>query len=135
MTTPELPSIEETVTERVGGFALVWRELEKNRVAVWGLRAIALLVVLAVTAPLLSSNQPFVYRDASGLSSPWVRSLFDRLIFENAVDVLFNLLLVLAAPFAITYLVVKKRINFIHSFESFVARKNFHAFFCHCNGF
>ena len=109
MTTPELPSIEETVTERVGGFALVWRELEKNRVAVWGLRAIALLVVLAVAAPLLSSNQPFVYRDASGLSSPWVRSLFDRLVFENAVDMLFNLLLVLAAPFAITVVVVKKR--------------------------
>jgi peptide/nickel transport system permease protein len=109
MTTPELPSIEETVTERVGGFALVWRELEKNRVAVWGLRAIALLVVLAVFAPLLSSNQPFVYRDASGLSSPWARSLFDRLVFENAVDMLFNLLLVLAAPFAITYFVVKKR--------------------------
>ncbi len=109
MTTPELPSIEETVTERVGGFALVLRELEKNRVAIWGLRAIALLIVLAVAAPLLSSNQPFVYRDASGLSSPWLRSLFDRLVFENSVDVLFNLLLVFALPFAIAYFVVKKR--------------------------
>lgn len=111
MTTPELPSIEETVTERVGGFALVWRELEKNRVAVWGLRAITLLVVLAVAAPLLSSNQPFVYRDASGLSSPWLRSLFDRLVFENSVDVLFNLLLVLALPFTVAYFAVKKRVG------------------------
>ncbi|HVR18267.1 MAG TPA: hypothetical protein VMS65_01180, partial [Polyangiaceae bacterium] len=66
MTTPELPSIEETVTERVGGFELVFRELAKNRVAAWGLRAIVLLVLVAVAAPLISSNQPFVYRAASG---------------------------------------------------------------------
>src|SRR5262245_35741561 len=111
MTTPELPSIEETVAERVGGFALVWRELEKNRVAVWGLRAIALLIVLAVAAPLLSSNQPFVYRDASGLSSPWARSLFDRLVFENSIDLLFNLLLVLVLPFAVAWLVAKRRLG------------------------
>ena len=111
MTTPELPSIEETVTERVGGFALVWRELEKNRVAVWGIRAIALLVVLAIGAPLLSSNQPFVYGDASGLSSPWLGSLFDRLVYENSVDVLFNLLLVLALPFSAAWIVAKRRLG------------------------
>jgi peptide/nickel transport system permease protein len=108
MTTPELPTIEETVTERVGGFELVARELARNRIAAWGLRAIALLVVLAVAAPLISSNQPFVYRNAHGWSSPWLRSLFDRLLFENAVDVFFNLLLVLAVPFAATYVVVKR---------------------------
>jgi peptide/nickel transport system permease protein len=111
MTTPELPTIEETVTERVGGFELVARELARNRIAAWGLRAIALLVVLAVAAPLISSNQPFVYRDAQGWSSPWLRSLFDRLLFENAVDVFFNLLLVLAAPFAAAFVVAKRRLG------------------------
>ena len=109
MTIPELPGIEETVTERVGGWALVRRELEKNRVAVWGLRAIALLVVLAIGAPLLSSNQPFLYRDARGLSSPWLYSLFDRLVYENSVDVFFNLLLVCAGPFAVAYFIAKRR--------------------------
>jgi peptide/nickel transport system permease protein len=111
MTTPELPGIEETVTERVGGWALVRRELEKNRVAVWGMRAIALLVALAITAPLLSSNQPFLYRDASGLSSPWLYSLFDRLVYENSVDVFFNLLLVVAGPFAAAYFAAKRRLG------------------------
>jgi peptide/nickel transport system permease protein len=111
MTVPELPGVDEAATERIGGFALVLRELEKNRVAVWGLRAIALLVVLAVTAPVLSSNQPFVWRDATGISSPWLRSLFDRLVFENAVDVMFNLLLVLAVPFAVAYFVTKRRLG------------------------
>ena len=111
MTTPELPSLEETVTERVGGFELVVRELRKNRVAAFGLRAIAFLVVLAVSAPLISSNQPFVYRDATGLSSPWLRSLFDRLLYENAVDLFFNLLLVLAGPAAIGVMVAKRRLG------------------------
>jgi peptide/nickel transport system permease protein len=109
MTTPELPAIEETVTERIGGFELVLRELERNRIATWGLRAIVLLVVLAVAAPLVSSNQPFVYRDASGVSSPWLRSLFDRLVYENSVDIFFNLALVLAAPFALVLAVEKRR--------------------------
>jgi len=111
MTVPELPPVEEAATERIGGFALALRELQKNRVAVWGMRAIALLVGLAITAPLLSSNQPFVYRDAHGLSSPWLRSLFDRLVYENAVDVFFNLLLVLAAPFAFAFVVAKRRLG------------------------
>jgi peptide/nickel transport system permease protein len=111
MTVPELPPVEEAATERIGGFALALRELEKNRVAVWGMRAIALLVVLAVTAPVISSNQPFVWRDATSLSSPWLHSLFDRLVYENAVDVLFNLLLVLAAPFAVAYIVTKRRLG------------------------
>jgi peptide/nickel transport system permease protein len=111
MTIPELPGIEEAVTERVGGWVLVRRELEKNRVAVWGLRAIALLVVLAITAPLLSSNQPFLYRDARGLSSPWLVSLFDRLVYENSVDVFFNVLLVVAGPFVVTYFVAKRRLG------------------------
>lgn len=111
MTTPDLPSLEETVTERVGGFELVVRELRKNRVAAFGVRAIALLVVLAVSAPLISSNQPFVYRDATGFSSPWLHSLFDRLLYENAVDLFFNLLLVLTGPTAIGVMVAKRRLG------------------------
>jgi peptide/nickel transport system permease protein len=111
MTTPAMPAIEEAVTERVGGFELVWRELRKNRVAVWGIRAISALVALAVAAPVLSSNQPFVYRDASGLSSPWLHALFDRLVYQNSVDIFFNLLLALAAPFAIAAFIAKRRLG------------------------
>ena len=92
MMTPEMPPVAENVVERAGALELALRELSKNRIAVFGLRAIVLLVVVAVAAPLLSSNQPFVYRDASGWSSPWLFSLFDRLVYENAVDVFFNLL-------------------------------------------
>ena len=36
-----------------------------------------------------------------GLSFPWLSSLFNRLLFENAVDLLFNLLLVSAPLLAL----------------------------------
>jgi peptide/nickel transport system permease protein len=110
MTTPELPPatpqnatkaspVAAAEDERSVGFVtLAARELRKNRLAVLGLWAILGLFVLAVFAPVLAQNQPFLYRDASGWSSPWIVSLFDRLVFENAVDIFFNLLLVLS-PF------------------------------------
>jgi len=85
-------------TARTSYFALVWKELKKDRLAVFGLWSVATLVAIAVAAPLFVSNQPFLLRDAGGWWSPWLRGLFDRLVFESAVDIFFNLLLVLA-PF------------------------------------
>jgi peptide/nickel transport system permease protein len=113
MTTPELPPAATSTAPRsaappstapyersAGFFTLAARELQKNRLAVLGLWAILALFLLAVFAPVLAQNQPFLYRGPSGWSSPWLVSLFDRLVFENAVDVFFNLLLVLS-PFAV----------------------------------
>jgi len=94
---------------RISYFTLVWRELKKDRVAVVGLWAVLGLVVLAVGAPLLSQDQPFLYCDAGGCSSPWLRGLFDRLVFESSVDIFYNLLLVLAPPYALALAVLKKR--------------------------
>lgn len=94
---------------RVSYFTLVARDLKKKRLAVVGLWSILALFALAVYAPLVSLNQPFVLRDTAGWSSPWVRALFDRLQFENAVDVFFNLLLVASPLYAALYAVVKRR--------------------------
>jgi peptide/nickel transport system permease protein len=90
----ELPA----AAARTSYFSLVWKELAKDRLAMFGLWAVVGLVAVAVGAPLLVSNQPFLLRDASGWWSPWLRGLFDRLVFESSVDIFFNLLLVLA-PF------------------------------------
>jgi len=81
---------------RTSYLSLVVRELKKDRLAMLGLKAVVGLVALAVGAPLIASNQPFVLHEASGWWSPWFRGLFDRLVFESSVDVFFNLLLVLA---------------------------------------
>jgi peptide/nickel transport system permease protein len=99
----------ERPVERVQYWSIVWAQLAKNRVAVAGMRAVALFVVLAVAAPLLTLDQPFVWRDAEGFRFPWFTALFNRLLFENAVDVFFNLLLVTAPLHIGLYLLVRRR--------------------------
>lgn len=74
--------------------ALVWARLRRNGIAMFGLRCVSALVALAIAAPVLSLNQPFFWRADTGVMFPWFRALFNRLVFESAVDVFFNLLLV-----------------------------------------
>lgn len=108
--TPEIapvPSAEPV--ERASHWALVWEELGKNRIAMAGLVAIAVLFVLAVYTPLLSLNQPFVWDAGGGRSYPFFSSLFNRLLFENAVDVFFNLLMVLSPLYAGVYYWSRRR--------------------------
>jgi peptide/nickel transport system permease protein len=76
----------------------VLARLGRNRVAVLGLYAILGLVALATLAPALALNQPFYWNAGDGPEFPWFASLFNRLLFENGVDVFFNALLV-SAPF------------------------------------
>jgi peptide/nickel transport system permease protein len=76
--------------------ASVLRRLSRNRIAVFGIYAVLWLVVAATLAPVFASNQPFYWDAGQGLEFPWFASLFNRLFFENAVDVFFNLLLVTA---------------------------------------
>lgn len=94
---PTPATAAEPPPQAVSYAASVWRRMARNRVAVFGLYCVTLLVLLAVFAPALALNQPFVWDAGEGLSFPWLRSLFNRLFFENAVDVFFNLLL-LATP-------------------------------------
>jgi peptide/nickel transport system permease protein len=98
----------ETPEERTSYFSLVWGELKKDRLAVVGLWAVAGLVALAVGAPLVSQNQPFLYFEAGRWSSPWLRGLFDRLVFESSVDVFYNLILVLAPAYALVRFVLAR---------------------------
>jgi peptide/nickel transport system permease protein len=74
--------------------ASVWRRLSKNRVALAGLYAVIFLMGLATFAPVLAQNQPFYWDAGQGLSFPWFSSLFNRLFFENSVDIFFNLILI-----------------------------------------
>jgi peptide/nickel transport system permease protein len=80
--------------------ASVSRRLAKNRIAVLGLYAILALLVVATAAPVLAQNQPFYWNAGNGPEFPWFSALFNRLFFENAVDVFFNLLLVTAPVIA-----------------------------------
>jgi peptide/nickel transport system permease protein len=73
--------------------------LGRNRVARVGLFTIAGLFALSAFAPVLALNQPFYWNAGGGPEFPWLPALFNRLLFENGVDVFFNVLLV-TAPFA-----------------------------------
>lgn len=88
----------------------VLRRLTKNRVAVFGLWAILALFALATLAPVLALNQPFYWDAGDGPEFPWFSALFNRLLFENGVDVFFNVLLV-SAPIAavVVWLAARRR--------------------------
>ena len=79
-------------------FDIVWAQFKKNRVSYWSLWFVGFLFALAVFAPAISSDRPFVWTTAEGTSYPWLTSLFDRNFFENPVDVFFNLLLLIGLP-------------------------------------
>ncbi|MEE2665468.1 MAG: ABC transporter permease [Myxococcota bacterium] len=96
-------------SQRVAYSSIVWTELSQNRVAMVGLFVLLMFCLLAIYAPLLSLGQPLTWRDAEGLRFPWFGALFNRLLFENAVDVFFNLLMVLSPAYAVLYLVLRRR--------------------------
>jgi peptide/nickel transport system permease protein len=100
---------EGAAVERLSYFAIVWAELRKNRIAVLGMWCILGLFLVAVYAPLLAANQPILYDGGHGLSAPLFAALFNRLLFENAVDVFFNLLLVLSPLYAAIWFLARRR--------------------------
>jgi peptide/nickel transport system permease protein len=89
--------IVATSTAQVPYHVVVWRRLYRQKIAAFGIWAIAGLCIVSVFAPLICCNQPLLWIDAQGLRIPILRALFNRLLFENSVDVLFNLAL-LATP-------------------------------------
>jgi peptide/nickel transport system permease protein len=98
-------------TARIGHWTLVFREFKRSRLAILGMWAIFGLIGLAVLAPVLSLNQPFIYATDGGTTFPWFRALFDRLVFENGIDIFFNLLLVGAPVYAGVYVILRKKLG------------------------
>ena len=81
--------------QKISYLSMVWARMKKSRITVFGVWCIAFLVLLAVCAPLVSLNQPFYWNQGGEAHYPFVRALFNRLLFENTVDIFFNLALVL----------------------------------------
>ena len=91
--------------------AIVAAELRRNRVAMAGLWAVGVFFALATGAPLVSLDQPFVVLGPERTAFPWFGALFNRLVFENAVDVFFNLLLVGAPVYALVWAWGRRRLG------------------------
>ncbi|MEE3331138.1 MAG: ABC transporter permease [Myxococcota bacterium] len=90
-------------------WALVWEQLAGNRVAMFGLGAVGLFVFMAVYAPLFSLDQPLVWSAEGELRFPWFGALFNRLLFENAVDIFFNLAMLLSPVCLGLYIWLQRR--------------------------
>ncbi len=76
--------------------ARVWAR-PRNRPAFVGL---ALIVALAVGAPLVASGEPLLVWGA-GLGSPWLLGLFDANVHESGLDRAYNAVLMLVVPVAL----------------------------------
>ncbi len=106
---PPAPAGEQQGPDQASYLSTVWAQLKKNRISLWGVWCIGALVILAIFAPVISLNQPF-YFSADGVTRfPFLRSLFNRLLFENSVDIFFNLALVLLPLYLAIVLGARKR--------------------------
>jgi peptide/nickel transport system permease protein len=87
----------------------VWKRLSKNRIATFGLLCVTTFCALAVAAPVLSLNQPFYWNAGNGPEFPWFGALFNRLLFENGVDLFFNGILAFSPLWLALYGVLRAR--------------------------
>ncbi len=76
---------------------IVWKQFSKNRIARATLWVLAALLLTAIFAPLLASNQPFWFREGGELRFPWLVALFNP---GSLVDFVFNMALVAFFPWA-----------------------------------
>ncbi len=95
------------IEEKTSYWSIVWSQLKRNRLAMFGLWCIIFIAALAVFAPLVSLNRPFYFFPENGIPDtsaarhfPFIIALFDTNFFENAVDIFFNTFMVLSPLFA-----------------------------------
>ncbi|MCX7013346.1 MAG: ABC transporter permease [Candidatus Sumerlaeota bacterium] len=99
---------QSTASQGISYWSLVWTQLRKDRIAVFGLWCILGLALLAIFAPLLSFNVPLYLRIGDHVEFPFGRELFNRLFFENSVDIFFNLLMALSPGYVLLYVLIRR---------------------------
>jgi peptide/nickel transport system permease protein len=100
----KLPATPGTAPARAGALVgesywdIVWRQFKRNRQAYWALWVLAPVFLVAIFAPAIASNRPFVFRDENGTTYPWFVALFHPL---NAVDFVYNMAMIGFFPWAL----------------------------------
>ena len=77
---------------------IVWKQFKKNRFALAALWTLVPVVLIALFAPLIASDQPLVYFDGDAVLFPWFLSLFHP---DETVDFLFNMAMLALVPWAV----------------------------------
>ncbi len=70
---------------------IVWRQFKKNRFALWSLWLLVPIFVMAIFAPAIASNQPFLFQEGGETIFPWFRAIFHT---EEVVDFVFNMAMI-----------------------------------------
>jgi peptide/nickel transport system permease protein len=86
-------------------FDIVWRQFRKNSSAYVSLWLLAPIAATAVFAPVIASNQPFVFWDGDEVCYPWFRALF---AFDEPVNFLFNMSLLALGPWLVAAIVLDR---------------------------
>lgn len=102
-------AIKQEDDERISYWTLVWQQFRKNRLAVFGMICILVLVLVATYAPFLAHDKPFRITLGGQTHHPFFKSLLDRNYFENGVDLFFNLQIFLM-PLLAFYLLIRSQI-------------------------
>ncbi|MBW7874387.1 MAG: ABC transporter permease [Candidatus Cloacimonetes bacterium] len=106
--------------QKISYWTLVWQQFSKNKLAIFGLWCILVLLAIAIYAPVLASSKPFYVRIGAQVHYPFFSSLFDRNLYENGVDLFFNLQMFL---FPILLIMIFGRVLlFGHDFFEFGGR-------------
>mgnify|MGYP000876422274 CR=1 FL=1 len=104
--------IDISWVEKIGFWSIVWSQFKKNKIAMFGLRCIVVLIFIAIMAPLITLDKPFFcYVEGEGIYLPWFKALFDRNFFENGVDIFFNLLIILAPIYFLFIWFIKRKLG------------------------
>lgn len=85
------------MTEGEAYLDIVWKQFRKNRIAHRMLWVLAGLLLIAIFAPAIASNQPFWFREGGVLRFPWIVALFNP---DSVVDFIFNMALLAFFPWS-----------------------------------
>lgn len=87
---------------------IVWRQFRKKKEALYALYAMLPLFLIAVFAPVIASNQPFIFFGDGETIFPWFRSLFHS---QEPVDYFYNMALLAFVPWIVVMLVTNFRMR------------------------
>lgn len=71
---------------------IVWKQFRKDHLAFYSLWFLGPMFLLAITAPLVASDRPFVYFDGESYAYPWFNKLFHP-DGDDGVQYVFNMAL------------------------------------------
>ncbi len=107
---------KQIMNQKISYGELVWQQFRKNKLAVFGLINVIIIILIAIYAPLLAFNKPLFIITGSDIRVPFFKYLLDRNTFESNIDIIFNLIM-LGTPLWIgcLWMIIKQLLQLKHA--------------------